>query len=593
MRYQLIAPRDESLSAVEQVLFNRGINPTDLNRFKYPSQNEVLDPSLLENMVEGAKMLIKHIGQNDEIFIQVDSDCDGYTSAAILINYLNCLFPHFTQTKLSYRIHDGKQHGLLTDTIPNNVKLVIAPDSSSNDYEIHQALAERGIDVLVLDHHEAEKYSEYACVINNQMCDYPTKSLSGAGIVYKFCCYLDSLLNTEYADDFIDLVTTGLIADVMPLKDFEVRHIILKGMQGFRNPLLKTMVEKDQFHFGGKSLTPFSIAWYIAPYINAITRSGTQSEKQVVFESMIEFLAYQTVPSTKRGCKGQFETRVEQAVRTCTNVKARQTKSKDSAMEAVLKTINEENLLENKILAIRLDPKYAADKNLTGLIANGLLDTYCRPILILNKTLEVVEEEVDGKIIKKPKVHWAGSGRGYDKANLGSLRELLEASGLVDYAQGHASAFGVSIPEDNYEALIQYVNEAYKDFDCAPVYSVDLIWDGMKDLSAQAFAEIADEEKIWGRGVEDPLIAIEGLRICGNQLRLYGLEKGKPTLSIQLDDGSSLIKFKSSEEEYELLHSDLGYVIINAVGTCTRSSWGIPQFNISDYEIIGRNDYYF
>ena len=107
------------------------------------------------------------------------------------------------------------------------------------------------------------------------MCDYPTKSLSGAGIVYKFCCYLDSLLGAEYADDFIDLVTTGLIADVMPLKDFEVRHIILKGMQGFRNPLLKTMVEKDQFHFGGKSLTPFSIAWYIAPYINAITRSGT------------------------------------------------------------------------------------------------------------------------------------------------------------------------------------------------------------------------------------------------------------------------------------------------------------------------------
>ena len=154
----------------------------------------------------------------------------------------------------------------------------------------------------------------------------------------------------------------------------------------------------------------------------------------------------------------------------------------------------------------------------------------------------------------------------------------MEESGLVDYAQGHASAFGVSIPEENYEALVQYVNEAYKDFDCAPIYLVDFIWDGLKDLSSQAFAEIADEEKIWGRGVEDPLIAIENLRIYGNQLRLFGVEKGKPTLNIQLEDGSSLVKFKSSEEEYELLHSDLGYVIINAVGTCTRSNWGIPQF---------------
>ena len=581
MRYQLIAPRDEALSAVEQVLFNRGINPKDIEHFKYPSANDLVSPEKLEHIKDGVAMLISHIERNDKIFIQVDSDCDGYTSSAILINYLNCLFPHYVQTQISYRIHDGKQHGLLTDTIPSDVKLVIAPDASSNDYEQHKELHDRGIDVLVIDHHEAEKYSEYACVINNQMCDYPTKSLSGAGVVYKFCSYIDQLLGYDYANDYIDLATVGIIADVMDLRDYEIREIILRGMQGFRNPLLKAMVAKDKFHFEGKQLTPFNIAWYIAPYINAITRSATEQEKLVVFESMIEYLAYKTIPSTKRGCKGQNETRVEQAVRTCANVKNRQSKAKENASDAVFQTIKDENLLEHKILAIRLDPKYAADKNLTGLIANGLLDLYCRPVLILNK----VEEE--------GKVYWQGSGRGYDKANLGSLRDLLESSGLVQYAQGHAMAFGVSIPEENYDALVQYVDEAYKDFDCSPVYSVDLIWDGAKDLSSHAFAEIADEEKIWGKGVEDPLIAIENFRIYGNQLRLFGLDKGKPTLNIQLDDGSSLVKFKSSEEEYELLHSDLGYVIINAVGTCTRSIWGIPQFNIQDYEIIGRNDYYF
>ena len=581
MRYQLIAPRDEALSAVEQVLFNRGINPKDIEHFKYPSVNDLVNPEKLEHIKDGVAMLISHIERNDKIFIQVDSDCDGYTSSAILINYLNCLFPHYVQTQISYRIHDGKQHGLLTDTIPSDVKLVIAPDASSNDYEQHKELHDRGIDVLVIDHHEAEKYSEYACVINNQMCDYPTKSLSGAGVVYKFCSYIDQLLGYDYANDYIDLATVGIIADVMDLRDYEIREIILRGMQGFRNPLLKAMVAKDKFHFEGKQLTPFNIAWYIAPYINAITRSATEQEKLVVFESMIEYLAYKTIPSTKRGCKGQNATRVEQAVRTCANVKNRQSKAKENASDAVFQTIKDENLLEHKILAIRLDPKYAADKNLTGLIANGLLDLYCRPVLILNK----VEEE--------GKVYWQGSGRGYDKANLGSLRDLLESSGLVQYAQGHAMAFGVSIPEENYDALVQYVDEAYKDFDCSPVYSVDLIWDGAKDLSSHAFAEIADEEKIWGKGVEDPLIAIENFRIYGNQLRLFGLDKGKPTLNIQLDDGSSLVKFKSSEEEYELLHSDLGYVIINAVGTCTRSIWGIPQFNIQDYEIIGRNDYYF
>ena len=585
MRYQLINPMKDSLSAVDQVLINRGIKFEDITRFKYPSADELLDPSLFTNINDGAKMLISHIGQNDKIFIQIDADCDGYTSAAILINYLNCLFPHFVQTNITYRVHDGKQHGLLIDTIPNDVKLVIAPDASSSDFEEHKQLAERGIDVLVLDHHEAEKFSEYACVINNQLCDYPTKTLSGAGVVYKFCCYIDSLIGTDYANDYVDLATVGIIADVMDLKDLEIREIILRGMKEFKNPLLKTMVEKDKFHFEGQALSPFNIGWYIAPFLNAISRSGTLQEKQVVFESMIEFLAYQTVPSTKRGCAGQVETRIEQAIRTCTNVKNRQTRAKENAMDAVLQTIKDENLLENKILAIRLDPKYATDKNLTGLIANGLLDTYNRPILILN---QVIEEE-DGE----EKVYWRGSGRGYDKANLGSLRDLLETSGLVEYAQGHASAFGVSIPADNYDALVEYVNEAYKDFDCAPIYNVDLIWDGNEALSAQAFAELADEAQIWGRGVEDPLIVIEGFRVYGNQLNLYGLDKGKPVLNIKLDDGSSLVKFKSSEEEYELLHSDLGYVIINAVGTCSRSTWGIPQFNIIEYEIIGRNDYYF
>ena len=308
---------------------------------------------------------------------------------------------------------------------------------------------------------------------------------------------------------------------------------------------------------------------------------------------MIEFLSYQTVPSTKRGCSGQVETRVEQAVRTCTNVKNRQTRSKDNAVDVVMKIIEKENLLENKILAIRLDPKYATDKNLTGLIANGLLDTFHRPVLILNQVIEIIETEVDGKQVKSERITWQGSGRGYDNANLGSFRDLLVQSGLVDYAQGHAQAFGVGFPAENYDALVQYVNEAYKDFDCAPIYNVDLIWEGNEALSAQKFAEIADEVQIWGKGVEDPLIAIEGFRVYGSQLNLYGLDKGKPTLNIKLDDGSSLVKFKSSEEEYELLHSDLGYVIINAVGTCTRSSWGIPQFNIKDYEVIGRENYYF
>lgn len=109
--------------------------------------------------------------------------------------------------------------------------MVIAPDSSSNDYDEHKKLKERGIDVLVIDHHEAEKVSEDACVINNQLCDYPTKSLSGVGMVYKFCQFIDSIMDTDYADYNLDLVALGMIADMMDMRDFETKHLINRGLE--------------------------------------------------------------------------------------------------------------------------------------------------------------------------------------------------------------------------------------------------------------------------------------------------------------------------------------------------------------------------
>nr|DAM27069.1 MAG TPA: single-stranded-DNA-specific exonuclease RecJ [Caudoviricetes sp.] len=51
--------------------------------------------------------------------------------------------------------------------VPGDVRLAVIPDAGSNEYEIHEALAARGIDVLVIDHHKADRYSDYACVINN------------------------------------------------------------------------------------------------------------------------------------------------------------------------------------------------------------------------------------------------------------------------------------------------------------------------------------------------------------------------------------------------------------------------------------------
>lgn len=540
------------------------------------------------------KLLIYHISQGHKILIQIDSDCDGYTSAAVLINHLNCLFPGYVQNNVYYRIHSGKQHGIILETIPEDVSLVIAPDSSSNDYEVHKKLHERGVDVLVIDHHEAEQVSPHACVINNQLCDYPTKSLSGVGMVYKFCSFIDELMNVDYADQFLDLVALGMIADMMDLRDFETKHLINRGLENIRNPYFKGMVDKQSYSLKD-GITPIGVAFYIAPYVNATIRMGTQEEKLLMFESMLDFRGYELIPSTKRGCKGQEETRVEQACRNCTNIKNRQTKARDAALETIEAIIKKENLLDNKILAIRLD-SFSADRNLTGLIANQLMAKYQRPVLLLNK-VNNTETDIDDNgntIITGQYISWEGSGRGYDKSKFDNLREFLKESGLVMYAEGHANALGVGIPDATFSTFIDYSNKALASFDFSPCYKVDFIFSGA-DFRGQDIIEIAGLKTLWGQGVDEPLVAIEHINVYGGNVVLMSPDKS-PTLKITLPNGTSLIKFKSSQEEYERLKSETGCVTINVVGKCERNVWNgsvSPQIIIEDYEIVGEQKYYF
>ena len=581
MEYRLRAPEFPIYTPVEQVLVNRGIPYDQINHYLNTTDNDILDPRLIPHLDEGAKMLIKHISQNDKVLIQVDSDCDGYTSAALLMNYLYCLFPSFVNNNISYRVHMGKQHGIIPDTIPEDVKLVIAPDSSSNDYEAHEYLNLSGVDVLVIDHHEADHISEYACIINNQLCDYPTKSLSGVAMVWKFCCYIDMLLKTDHAQKFLDLVALGLVADMMDVRDFETRRLIDKGLQQIRNPYFRGAIDKDQFHFTNE-ITPIGVAFYIAPLINATTRVGTQEEKLMLFESMLDFRGYELVPSTKRGCKGQAETRVEQACRNCTNIKSRQTKIRDNSLEKIEQIIVNQNLLSNKILIVQLDD-LITDRNLTGLIANQLMSEYQRPVLILNK----IENE-DGTIT------WEGSGRGYDKSRLKDFRGFLENNKYVMYAEGHANAFGIGIRDEDISAFITSTNSALDGFDFTPIYNVDFIYKS-DELTPDVVIDIAGMKSLWGQGVEEAEIAVEGIKVHKDNIRILSPDKN-PTLKIMLPNGINFMKFRSSEEEYDKLYSELGYVTINIVGECERNIWNnkiSPQVMIKDYEIVDRANYYF
>ena len=576
MKYELIQNDRTGLSAMEIVLTNRGIELEDIQHYLTTSAADIIPSNEVVNMWEGAKMLVKHIQNNDKIFIQVDCDADGYCSSAILINYLYSLFPYFTTNNITYRLHDGKEHGVVLGTIPEDTKLIIIPDAGSNQYLEHKTLKEEGKDILVIDHHEATMESEDACVINNQFGNYPTKSLCGGAMVLKFCTYIDELLGTNKAREYIDLAALALISDMMDIRDFETIEYIRQGLASIRNPFFQAMVHKQEYSLKD-GLSPINIAFYITPYINATIRVGSQEEKKVMFESMLEMYSEDLIPSTKRGCKGQFETRVEQACRNCMNIKKHQGQERDKEAERIEKIIEEENLLENKILAVRL-PEGDVNKNLTGLIANELMSKYQKPTLLLSSVGE----------------DWAGSARNFDKSDFKLFKDFCAASGLINYAEGHQGAFGFSIAKDKFNDFIEYANRELAQYDFTPSYKVDFIFSA-NNFNKNDILEVAELKSLWGQNMSEALIAIEDIKITKENVVLMSPDKS-PTIKITLPNGTTLIKFKASVEEYEQLTSSTGCLVATVVGTCNSNTWnGIttPQVLIEEYEITGELKYLF
>lgn len=254
-------------------------------------------------------------------------------------------------------------------------------------------------------------------------------------------------------------------------------------------------------------------------------------------------------------------------------------------LEVIEKRIEDYGLLDNKILVVQMGQNEILNKNLTGLIANQLASKYQRPTLILNKT---INQELG--------ITWEGSGRNYEHSPLEDFRQFLNETGLVMYAEGHAGAFGVGITDKNFSSFIDYTNKALADMEFTTCYRVDEIYNRSKLITDSDILKIASLKSIWGQGLPEPLIAIEGLNIHSGNITLKSPNKC-PTLCITLPNGIELIKFNIKPEKYEELVAEAtGYITVNVVGKCDLNAWNgniTPQLKLEDYEIVGSEKYYF
>ena len=554
-----------------ELLRQRGIE--DVNLFLNPTINCLQSWKDFDNIYEGLRLVISVLKEPDpKIALVVDCDTDGYTSAAIIHNYIQCLRP----VEFKWFIHEGKQHGL-SDVIDEIIEaapfnLLIVPDAASNDYEYIEQLKKYEIPVLILDHHIVEDInhiSDNCVLINNQSStNYRNKYLSGAGVAWQFCRGLDEFYDVSYSNQFIDLAALGVCGDMMSALEYENQYIWHQGFSRINNIFFKTLCEKQAFSMKNV-INPTSVAFYIVPLINGMVRSGSYKEKCEMFEAFID--GKKLVPSEKRGAKGTMDMLANEVARKCTNAKAHQDKFKKEITEELDGYIKEHNLLDNKVLFIRLNDDIEIPSTLTGIVAMQLSTKYARPTLIGRL-------DEDGFI--------SGSARCPEGTELNSLKEFLSGTALFDYTLGHDQAFGFKIANERLAEFIEKSNEELKDvsFD-ESVFEVSFCRNAADGDIDSIIFDLAKYDFVWGQLNKTPLIGITNIYCKPSDFKVMG--KNNDTVKITVGN-VSYIKFFAKDIIQKIQSFGSKELAVSIVGESNLNEWMgsvSPQIIIKDIEV--------
>lgn len=425
----------------DTILQQRGVQ--DAKHFLNPIEEDLLPLDSLYRIDEAYIRINRAIEENENIGILFDTDTDGIAAGTIMTRYLR----HFADDIFTY-IDDGKQHGLKGQNLQQfaSLDLLIVVDSLDEDKIQYKELSEAGIDVLILDHHAIKReipYDTYTILISSQR-DYDNSQLSGAGVVWKFCKYLDEQFLTDYADELVDLAACGLVGDMMDMTVMENRYIVSKGLEKIYNPAVKKIV-------GGFEFNSTAIAFSIAPIVNAANRMGENETAMNAFleDNNKQVLAY--VKALKK-CKEEQNQEVE---RLLPNVYEQCEKQKDQ-----------------KVIAVYIDTQYG----IAGLLGNKLLEKYQKPILVL--------KDIGSK--------YAGSMRA---VGVDDFRKICNDSGYAK-ADGHELASGIQIKKSDLNNFLSYIETNLPEFK-EPTIDIDIQID-VEDITKRLVENIKKIDRISG-----------------------------------------------------------------------------------------------
>lgn len=537
---------------LNQTLRNRGItNPTEYIKANKSNKNTWKD---LDNIYEAVDLFCEHLNRDNEHFVILsDCDCDGAASATIMYKYIIALAEEQGKDiDVTIALHSkNKSHGLDAHdfALPEDTTLFIIPDAGTNDVDDCNAFVDCGIDIIILDHHnvgeDVDIGKSKAIIVNNQASgNYQNKDVCGAYVTLEFCRALDDYYWTDLANEFIDLAAVANVADSMSIATQESKAIVTEGCSNIKNKFLKAIAEAQSFGMKGV-WSPNTISFNVANIINAMIRMAPIEERALLLEAFCE-IEGKEFEYVKRGTKEPIMQNIyEYVIRLMKRYKSQQDRARDKGITMMLPGAQAQS--NNKVVIV--DCGEAIDTNITGLSAIRIAEAVHKPTMLVRATR-------NGE--------FGGSARMSDDIPIPNFRKLCEQNPHMSLAQGHDSAFGVSVID--IDKAIEWFNEQLKDVDYDTFY-VDFIVDA-EDMNAAWCREVEEHRSLFARGCDEPLFFIKNVHIPHDGIKVVG--KNKNVLNMYDEDGICYVKFQFNEADplYDIIDSwDEKDVHMNVIGT--------------------------
>lgn len=414
-----------------QCLLNRGFSePAAIGSFLQPRLKNLSDPFLLPNMAAAVERLFHARKQNESLVIFGDYDVDGVTSTALLTETFRAL-GWSVNTYLPHRMEEG--YGLSQDGVENCLKkfpgtLLLAVDCGSTAKAAIDWLHGKGVDVIVLDHHQVSSPAPAAvALVNPQLSSGPFRELCSAGLAFKLAHALVKRgreLNLPAAQTFdvrclLDLVALGTIADLVPLTG-ENRILVAMGLERLAmTPRPGLVALKNVAQVKGP-VGVYEVGFQLAPRLNAAGRlENAQQALQLLMAPDLAAAQPMAQNLDLQNCERQnIERGIAQEV--------------IGAVRARFNPLTDFVIVEGQLLW---------HVGVVGIVASRVLQQFYRPTIIVGG---------DGD-------QWRGSGRsilGFDLA--AALRECQDL--LVRHG-GHAMAAGITIQSEKLDAFRARLND--------------------------------------------------------------------------------------------------------------------------------------